>query len=286
MLTATEIGLTQRVQSKIKNLQEVSVPYAGYVVQQPSFNSTEYTLEDLFCDIDEDFNQSPLNPRKVKDIISKTDTGLINNDFYLFNPIFVGSVQGQNKRYIVSGRHRLEAIGIIATICEMDFSETKLDVLEVVFDSVELLSIAIAAYNTNRTMTKPERERVVLAASMEGELPILQNIKGNVGTAKKCEKFFKQLIYRVILGHYNYEQQKELLTEYTIYKVSTYLWKLLTEDEIIELKKSSEVLWGKLVAAILKGCETHLFVKPNYNISRDTEALENLAITLYSYMTE
>lgn len=286
MLTATDIGLTKRVQTKIKNLQDVSVPYVGYVVQQPFFSSTSYTLQELCFDITEDFNQAPLNPRKVKDIICKTNTGLINNDFYLFNPVFIGKVTGLDKKYVVSGRHRLEAICIIAFLCDLDFSKAKLNVLEIEFKSAELLSIAIAAYNTNRTMPKSERDRVTLAASMDGKLPILQNIKGNVGTAKKCEKFLKQLVYRVILNQFNYEEQKNLLTEYTVFKISTYFWKLLTEDEVIKLKKASDEAWSKVVNVIIDLCQNgDVFIKPGYNISRDTEALESIALKIYEKFT-
>ncbi|MDX1370867.1 MAG: hypothetical protein R3321_00265 [Nitrososphaeraceae archaeon] len=281
-LLASDIGLTKSVQTKIRNQQSIAVPFVDYIVQQPSFGGTEYTLEEL-SQWDIAFNQSPLNPRKVKDIITKTDTGLLKNDFYLFNPIFLGSVRGdEGKKYVISGRHRLAAIFIIAEICGFNFSETKLEVLELTFDSVDLLAISISAYNTNRTMTKPERERVVLAADMAGKTPILQNISGNVGTATKCAKFFKQIVYNTIIKNTNQDEHKRLLTEYTVYKISTYWWKLLTEDEVIQLKTIKEGAWESIVSKVMKFVQEGKFYKPNYNISRDKEALENMALELYT----
>lgn len=283
MLTASDIGLTQGVQKKVKILYNECVPYEGSIVQQPvSDGSTNISLKKL-SEIHNDFNQTPLNPSKVKDIITKTDTGLMKTDFYLFNPIILGKITNDDRLFIVSGRHRLEALLIIADICGLELEETQVSVSYMTFDSMELLVIAVAAHNTNRTLTKPERDRVMLASKMDGQTPRLSNIKGNVGNKRGCEKFFKQFVYHTILDATPDLNQKDLLPEYTTSKVSTYLWKLLLEDEVTLLQKANNGLWEGLAHTLRAMTKEGKFYKPKKrNILRDIEALEGIAFNIYS----
>lgn len=289
MFITQGIVLTENEKNKLETEWEMSVNLMDRLVNQPVIpGAVTMTIKELMELDNVEFNQTSVNPVKVKNILFKTDTGLLHNDFWLFNPVVLAK-SGEDGKYksIVSGRTRLVAL---ITLCEAvgaDINTTTLDVVEYEYDTESRLGKSIVAFNTNRTMTQSERERVVMSSGLNGELPTSFNAQG-LKTKGDVKRHFKQ----VCLTEFNEAVETEesdyslYLTENSLYRVYGYLFELIYNDypeTYKSLKSGYKETWESISWLTLEAFNKGIFLKENYegNTARNRETLESVASVIY-----
>jgi len=276
--------LTERELTKLKQGWDISVTMVGKIVNQPSIpGASTRTLSSLFSLNNFDFNQTPVSSTKVKSILFKPDTGLVNNDFWLFNPIVLASSEGnEDSVCLVSGRTRLQALVTICDVVGIDPSTVDIEVVEYQYDTEERMAMSIVAFNTNRTMPASERERIVMSANL-GDAPTQFNAKG-IRTKADCKRHFKQ----VCLGEFIEVQETEeddaslFLTQNNLYRVFGYLFDIIFDnypETYKSLKSGDNDSWECINWMIGNAYSNNVFLKENCegNSSRNKEFLISVA---------
>jgi hypothetical protein len=281
-------SLSKREADRVRTAYELSQSVVGYIVDQPSIDgSVRMTLSEL-CKHETSYNQLDIQPSKVKSILLKSDTGLCNNEFFLFTHIVLGKTNEGDVQSIVSGRHRLAALLTVCDLVGILPSDVSIDVLVVTYPSEKLLARSIAAYNTNRTMTGAERERVMLSSELNGEEPTAFNAKGVTTNKRACKNFFKQVSLTSVMDCLKESDYDELgvktLTVNNQGRVFGYMFDILTDDNpefLKQLKSGDSKTWSTVELLASYAFDEHYLDQPESgNISRNGDELSTLAYNI------
>jgi hypothetical protein len=180
MLSTHSLTLTESEVKRLHKTFESNNLIHFDSAHQPIFSGHIMLLSDLLTM--EDTNQEPVTLTKVKSILFKPETGLVNSKC-LLNPIIVAQTVEDDTYYIVSGRHRAVALDLLAQYMGVDTQEFHIKVTLMVFQNYEQLCMSCVIYNTNRTMNKTERDDLVLS-SKTGSLSLFDRVS-NVTSLKK-----------------------------------------------------------------------------------------------------
>jgi hypothetical protein len=129
---------------------------------QPIFDGDVVDLGELL--LTEDTNQEDIFITKVKTILFKPEVGLVNYGM-LLNPVVLATTTDDGTEYIVSGRHRVIGLALVADALGVPHDSVKVKVTRMMFTDMKQLCLACVTFNTNRTMNKTERDDLVLSAS-------------------------------------------------------------------------------------------------------------------------
>ena len=288
MIGSIKSSLTKREAERICTAYEVSQSVIGYICDQPKLEgSVRLTLAELVKH-ETEYSQLDIQPSKVKSILLKSDTGLCANEFFLFTHVVLGKSNEGEIQSIVSGRHRLAALLTVCDLKGIDTSEVSVDVAIVTYPSEKFLARSIAAYNTNRTMTGAERERVMLSSELNGEEPTALNSIGQTTNKRSAKNFFKQVCitsFTECLKESDYDELRvNTLTINNIGRVFGFAFDVLTTDnpEFFKQLKSGEVkAWSTVELLAAYAFDNHYLDQPETgNISRNGEALSTLAYNI------
>lgn len=286
------IELTDKDIKRIKKQWEFDVCIHDKIVNQPTMpGSVNMTIKQLIDFDNVEFNQSPVNETKVKSILLKPDTGLLHNNFWLFNPIVLAkSNEGGEISSIVSGRTRLAALLTLCDVVGADINTTEISVLRFEYDSEERLAKSIVAFNTNRTMPQSERERVVTSSKLDGGVPSSFNAQG-LKTKSAVKRHFKQMCLTefheiVETDSDNTPDYSLYLTENNLYRVFGYLFDIIVDylpETYKSLKSGYTETWESISWLIVESHSKGLFSKTESlgNVSRNRVYLESLAQTIF-----
>jgi hypothetical protein len=279
MITSIVEHLTPNETKRISESYEFN-SLDGMVVNQPDIDGEVlYSIEEL-CKMETPYAQFEVAPSKVKAVLLKSDTGIVQNDLFLFNHIVLGKSKEGGELSVVSGRHRLSAL---LTICEIVGLDTavKVKVLIVCYPSEMILARSIAAFNTNRTMTGAERERVMLASSIGGEEPTPCNAIGVTKTKGDCKKFFKQALLTQVMEDVNSEPYTtKLLTYNNLSSVFGYAFDVIISGnpDVFKLLKAGDINTWFSMDYLVSWCLLNNYLDhPGGQTSRNAGQLRDLA---------
>lgn len=269
-------SLKPNERKRIINAWVDAISLDGIIVQQPTVAGTKSVTLKWLSEIDAPYNQLPVIPSKVKSILLKSDTGLVANDFFLFNHIVVGyTTESPSLSSIVSGRHRVSALLTVCELCEIDPDTVSLDIIECIFPDEKLLARSIAAYNTNRTMTGVERERVIASSDLDGEQPTMFNAQGHTSNKKSCKTFFKQVSLSTIMEwrdeYLEANNDTQIITVNNQGTLFGYVFDILITDDpdMFKLLKNGEQnAWGIVSEIANHALDNHYLDQPEGNVSR------------------
>jgi hypothetical protein len=242
------------------------------------------TLAEL-CKHETEYSQLDIQPSKVKSILLKSDTGLVANEFFLYSHIVLGKTSYGEVQSIVSGRHRLSALLTVCDLRGINPDEVSVDVLVVTYPGEYFLARSIAAYNTNRTMTGSERERVMLSSELNGEEPTALNAVGQTTNKRSAKNFFRQVCITSVTECIKESDYDELvvkpMTVNNIGRVFGYMFDILVEDNpelFKQLKSGCTKAWSLVELLACFTFDEHYLDQPSEgNISRNGEALNTIA---------
>jgi hypothetical protein len=242
MINSIKNSLSEREIKRIRESFELSVNVISYIVNQPETNNSEWIKLSELVDKETAYCQLDIFPTKVKSILLKSDTGLVANDFFLFSHVVLGTVEG-TIRTIVSGRHRVAALVTVCDIMDIPLDNVGLYVIVVQYPNEKLLARSIAAYNTNRTMTGAERDRVMVSSEIDGETPTAYAAKGKTSNKSSCKKFFKQVCLTEVLDNVDKDDPRHIITVNNLGNVFGFMFDILTNDnpEFFKQLKSGDV---------------------------------------------
>lgn len=267
------IELTPAESKKLIKACELYLNQEHQVCNFPEVRGSDtFSLSDLAEKI-EDYNQEPVVLTKVKSILFKPDTGLVNNSMLLFNPIVVSELE--NVVTVTSGRHRISALLTICEYYRIDPQWVEVPCVVVNYNTPRELAKATVAFNTNRTMTATERERVNLSAKLNGETASPYNAAGNTKSIRDAKSFFKQL------GTQSLMDVDNSLTLFCTTQAQSVLlgkvWEVLLEQpefKLSNLKSGFSQDWVNLERVVLTISEYGVFDKFEGNLQRNKEELE------------